>query len=155
MARGIRGSDFRIDISILGDKELSKKLRRLAGKEQRRIVRLAMRESAKRVKARVIANISGKVLDVRTGALLKAFKEAPIQNERSRVNIRLGIVFPTREALGLDRKEPYYPVILEVGYPGFPKRPYLRPAVDNHKTEEYRLIGNYIGRAIERLALRR
>ena len=150
-------NDFSVDIQFLGDKELEAKLRRLSGPEQRRAVISALRASAKRTMPRLIHNISGNPVKVRTGRLVSAFLQQSVKSEKSDRNlIRLGIPFPTRDQLGISADDPYYyPTAVEFGHPGAPAHPYARPAVDDHKSDEIRLIGAHVGKRIEQIARKR
>lgn len=144
-----------VDISVLGDKELEKRLRRLEGKTQRKVVRQALRKSAKRIKTHVDTNLSGLKVNVLTGALREAFRNTPIKGATRRGVIRVGIPFPERELLGIAPSDPhYYPTAVEYGHGNVPPHPYLRPAVDEHKALEFTVIGRDIGKGIEREASR-
>lgn len=142
-----------VDIRVLGVPELEKELRRLEDKTQRKIVRQALRKSAKRTKDRIIDNLSGEKVQVRTGQLRQAFKDAPIRGTTRRGFTRVGVVFPERGALGIDAKDKhYYPTAVEYGHGTVPPHPFLRPAIDEHKQSEFDRIGKDIGKAIEREA---
>jgi hypothetical protein len=144
-----------VDVSFIGDRELERKLRTLAGPMQRKIVRAALRESAKRTLPRVISNLSGEPVGVRTGTLRAAFAAQKVRAGRSRRGIRLGITFPTRDELGIAPDDPYfYPAAVEYGHSGVAARPFLRPAVDNHRSAELSAIGAFISRRIRALAQR-
>lgn len=142
-----------VDVRVLGVPELEKALKRLEARTQKKIVRKALRESAKRTKARVIDNLSGNKVQVRTGQLREAFEKAPIRGSTRRGFIRVGVVFPERDALGIDAKDKhYYPTAVEYGHGSVPPYPFLRPAIDEHKEGEFRKIGKDIGDGIEREA---
>lgn len=140
-----------VDISVVGAPELIAKFGALEAKMQTKIARAAMRASAKRIKARVVANVSGQPVGVFTGRLLAAFTRAKIKTERAKQGgIRLGVALPTRAELGIRPDEKgYYPTALEYGTDKMPARPYLRPAVDNHRDQELTQIGKEIGQAVE------
>lgn len=146
-----------IDISMIGDKALEKKFRRLEDKVQKRIVRKALRASAKRFKARVIENVSGFPVGVRTGRYRAAIKAGKVKAiPRSRGRIGVGIPMPLRSELGISPDDKhYFPAALEYGSDTAPARPHFRPAVDEHKSEELRQIGRDIGDGIEREAKRK
>lgn len=142
-----------IDISVFGDKALQRRLQRVATTTQRKIVRQALRASAKRIKPYVLQNIQSK-LGQRTGAYYKAWKRAKIRSGATRRGmIRLGIAMPTREEFGIAPGDKYfYPAALEYGQKRgnrhVPARPHIRPAVDNNKGREFRQISRDIGRGI-------
>ncbi len=153
-----------IDISLVGDKALLKQLANL-GKPatQKKAVRPALRKSAKRIKPRVVANLSGHPVATRTGRLRAAFAAEKIHGlPRSRVIIGMGFDMPTREALGIDPSDKYYyPVAVEYGHArgagkaAAPPHPYIRPAVDSNRESELTLIGRDIGKAIEKQAMKK
>ncbi len=148
--------EFRVDISVLGDKELSAKLNRLAGKRAKSIVRSALRKAAKRTKSRIVQNLSGSPVGVVTGRTRAAFAATKIGAVRNRALIIQGVKLPTREALGIpsgDRN--YYPNAIEYGHVGAPAKPFIRPAVDSNKDSEIRAIGKDIGAGLEREAKRK
>jgi HK97 gp10 family phage protein len=144
-----------VDISILGDKLLEKKLSGLADKGQRKVVRAAMRKAATRARKRIVQNIQREGL-AKTGTMMQAFKKTKIKSASNNRNmIRIGPELPTRAALGIDADaKGYYPIALEYGYARRPATPFIRPAIDNHKDEEFKIIGRDIGKGIEREARR-
>jgi len=142
-----------VDIKVLGVPELEKELKRLEARVQRTIVRSALRKSAKRVRGYVVENLSNDKVNVRTGRLRQAFQETSIRGSSRRGFIRLGIAFPEREALGIGPFDKYYyPTAVEYGHGEVRAYPYMRPAVDEHRSLEVLLIGRDIGRAIEKKA---
>jgi len=145
-----------VDLRVLGVPELERKLKRLEAATQKKVVRQALRKSATRTKARVVDNLSGEKVNVQTGVLRQAFKKAKIRGETKRGRIRIGIVFPERDALGItpDDKH-YYPTAVEYCHGNVPPHPYMRPAIDEHRTGELRLIGRDIGNGIEKEAGRK
>jgi len=140
-----------IDISLLGDEALSKLLARLSGPVQRRVVSKAMRASAKRIQGHVVSNLSGSPVHVRSGDLRAAFSGARVRaGKGKRGVIRLGIEWPTRDKLGIAADDPYfYPTAIEYGHARASAKPFMRPAVDDHESEEHRRIGSEIGAGIE------
>lgn len=140
-----------INISMLGDKELEKKLTRLADKAQKKIVRKPIRDASKRAKKRIINNIHKENL-IDKGNLLAAFSKAKIRSASSnpRKLIRIGVEMPDRSALGIsDSAKGYYPTVLEYGSENSKARPYIRPAIDEHINKERIIIGKQIGTGIE------
>lgn len=140
-----------VDITALGDKELERQLTRLMGKTQIKVVRGALRKSATRIKKRIIKNLSGHPVGVRTGKTREAFKKQKPRKDYSRGWERYGILLPTRAELAIEPDDKhYYPYALEYGSKGQHAKPYIRPAVDSHKEEEFAAIGKDIGKGIER-----
>lgn len=168
------------DVTVLGVPGLQRKLDRLTRQAQAKAIRPAVRASAKRAHQRVLANIGGLKLRIITGRLLAAFKAAKIRAAGGRGMIRIGVTWPTRAELGIPAEDPnFYPVAIEYGHVirprgakpagsaeralrrnfkisggGFsvPAHPFLRPAIDEHRTAELAQLGRDIGAAIERLA---
>jgi len=131
------------DFSVLGDRELSRKLRRLDEKIQKKITRQALRKSAKRAKGRIVDNLNSGTPAIVTGDTAQAFKDAKIKGTTRKGRIRIGVTWPERDALGITPDDPnYYPVALEYGHvagsrPAAPPFPFLRPAIDEHTQSEY------------------
>jgi len=146
MARASQG----VDIELLGDRRLSRKLARLPVALQRKIARNALRGSARRLKTHVVANLSGEPIRVRTGVTRAAFRGARIKSMTRRGVIRIGPQLPTREALHIEPDdEYYYPNWLEYKHASF-----IRSAVDQHEDEEKRQIARDIRAGIIREARR-
>lgn len=144
-----------VDIRALGDKDLQAKLKRVEVAMQKRIVSAALRSSAARARKRVMLNLSGKVLRVRTGRTKAAFKSQKVKSfPGARAGlIRWGIALPTREELGIPPRgmpggDHYYPFALEYGSPRRAAHPFMRPAIDNHKQDEINKISNDIARRL-------
>ena len=164
-----------IDISMLGDKELQAKLKRLPQKLQHKIAKKALRDSAKRMRPRVAAAAPiGKPRkrrlgvyagspffeETKPGTLRQAFKTTQIRSLRKgRVYgfLGIGINLPTRAELGIEPDDKwYYPMAIEYGAHGtrthFPAKPFIRPTTDKYAMQEYAQIAKDIGRGIEREA---
>lgn len=147
-----------VDISVIGARELERKLKKLDTRIQKKVVRQALRTSAKRVKKRVVNNLSNTRVMVQSGKLLNAFKNAKTKSFTRRYGIRIGHVLPSREELGIPAYQSgkkdagYYPYFVEYGHGDVPAHPFLRPAIDEHKNMEFHRIGRDIGRNIEREA---
>lgn len=152
-----------IDITLAGDRQL---LRRLSALEkpasQKRAVRPALRASTKRLKAVVLANLSGRVVKPVTGRLLAAMRLQKIRSiGRSRTEIGTGFAMPTREELRIDADDKYfYPIAVEFGHvkgegrSAAPAKSFLRAAVSENRRSELIQIGRAIGKGIEREAVK-
>ena len=143
-----------VDIHVIGGPELERKLHWLAEKMQKSIAKKAMRASVKRIHARIIANITRLQL-IDTGVLLVSFSESKIraQTSKPREFIRIGVIWPFREDLGISPGDKYYyPMAVEFGHVRAPAHPFVRPAIDEHKTEEWKAIANEIGQGVEAAA---
>jgi hypothetical protein len=141
---------MKIDIRVLGNLQLEKALGGIVEKAQKTIVRGAMRKEAKRMRGRVVSNITRLGL-IKSGRMLAGYANAKIASAGSKNFIRLGLVNPTRAELGIpEDAEGYYPYALEYGKHGIGATPFIRPAIDNHKAQSFNDIGNDIGKGIER-----
>lgn len=150
-----------VDISLVGDKALIKGLARFEPRVQKKVVRGALRKSAKRLKAHVIRNLSGDPVKPDSGRYRAGMVAAKIRSlGRSRRLMALGFALPTRAELGIaPGYEWYYPFAVEYGYTRTarapvtvaPKAP-IRRAVNEHATEERLVMGREIGAGIKREA---
>lgn len=150
-----------INISLLGDKELERKFRKLEPRIQKKYVLQAFRKSAKRLKAHIMDNVLGAVVSPDTGryaaALLLAKPKTPADFKGKKGVTGIGIDLPRRNVLGIGPKEKwYYPSVLEYGstidpgrYPAFAP---VRKAVNAHARQELERIRVDIGKGIEREA---
>lgn len=144
-----------IDIRAFGNKELERQLGKIVDRTQKTIVSGALRKEARRVKKRIVANIVARGL-VDTGTMLAAYEGASIRSGGgNRRFIRLGVENPTRAELGIQADDPYYyPYAVEFGHRLAEPKPFIRPAVQDHKAESFRAIGQDIGAGIIRAAAR-
>lgn len=150
-----------VGIAMLGDKELERKLARLATPaSQKRSIRPSLKKSAKRLKLRLIENLSGKIVTPRTGRWLRATQAAKVKAiKRARHRIGSGFSTPTREELGIPadtpgRRRGYYPYAVEYGTPTAPAFAPMRRAVNDNTLEEFRLIGTDVGKGITKEAMK-
>jgi hypothetical protein len=161
-------------------KALKRKLDAMTGKEQAKVVRQALNNSADRVKQRIIRNVTG-ILQLHTGNYLRAWLAADkVTARRRKTGYRGGIGPPERSLLGIDERDPnYWPYAIEYGHivgkrglhtrgikskvkreivrsgaKQVPAKPHIRPAVDENKRSEQNRIGREIGKNLERLAKR-
>jgi HK97 gp10 family phage protein len=141
------------DISIVGDKALQRRFNRLSRGVQGKILRKVIRDGAKRAKKRVIDNLSGSPVMVQTGETRAAFEKAKIRTaSRSRDSIRIGMVTPTPEELGIPQgAKHYYPFAIEYGHVRAEPRPFIRPAIDDHRKQEIAIMGREIGIKMARM----
>lgn len=146
-----------VDIRLLGDKALERKLAALATPaSQGRAIRPALKKSAKRLKEYLVVNLSGKVVTPRTGRWLRATIATKVRAiKRSRHQIGSGFPVPTREALGIDPKDPYYyPFAVEYGHIRAPAKAPIRLAVNENTSQELNRIGIGVGDGIEKEAMK-
>ncbi len=152
-----------IDISLVGNKVLISALGKLGDRIQRKVVRQAMRKSAKRLNVAIIQNLSGIPVAPDSGRWLVAQSaQKPVPGRRSRTGIVIGIPLPTKEMLGIPAKDKwYYPTAIEYGttksrggrgpLPAFAP---MRRAVNENTAKEHQRMGTEIGKGIEREARR-
>ena len=137
--------------SVQGMKELNDLLQRLEPKIQKRALRPALRDSAKRIKSQIVQNLSGGVVGVRTGTLRRAYRGAKIR--ASKKGRRGGVTFeiwnPTRTELRIKPGAPgYYPFAMEYGTSKLPAKRFIRDAVDNLADGEIRKIAMAVRRVL-------
>ena len=126
-----------LSVRVVGDKEVQRRLNELDAKISKKIVRRIFRAHAKKVRERVVRNLSGFPVQRRTGTLQMAMMSAPIRaaSRRPRRLIRIGIAWPSRTELGIDAGDPhFYPAAVEYGHGTVPPKPFMRPAIDNYKS---------------------
>lgn len=149
------------DIKLFGDKELARQLGRLPVVLQTKILKKSFRASLKRVKNKVLLNMSGGAVQERTGRMVNAFERI---NPRVALDKDGGIVasmkLPSRAQMGIPiEAKGYYPTALEYGVKRG-KRPFaakrmIRDAVNAVQAQELRRIGTEIGNGIAREAAKR
>lgn len=135
-----------VNIGMIGDKALQRKLGRMVDRAQKKIVRSAIRKGAKRTHERIIQNIRRKDL-IDSGDMLAAFQKTKIksQSRKPRALIRIGPVWPERSDLGIHANDKYYyPMAVEFGHGNVPAKPFVRPAINDHKDDERRAIAGDI-----------
>ena len=132
-----------IDISLLGDKELTRKLHRLEIAVQRKIVRHALREGARPVLAAAQQNCP-----VQTGRLKASLKLRALKAKRG--NFGVQVATGMRDELGIAADDPnYYPMSVEYGHGSVAAQPFLRPALDDNAQQAKAIIAREIGQGIE------
>ena len=160
-----------VNISLLGDRELERKLARLAGPAQKRVVRRAMRDACKRIHRRLIRKVSGYPVGIVTGEYLAAIKaEKPSAGKRGRSVIQIVLAAPREAEQAIQQNALEYGRNVETRgkrlrarrklresgaqahWRPAPAFPHVRPAVDEKKRSDLRLIGRDIGRGIVREA---
>lgn len=132
-----------INIGVLGDKKLQAKLSKLEKQVQRKIVRQAMRDAAKLVKAAGEARIAAiSPGDEGTGALRReGLKIRAVKRTRKGRRIGVLVMTPTRSALGIPHDSPwYYPAILEFGDSRIQPARFLRGAKESSEAEALAVI---------------
>lgn len=97
------------DVSVFGDKALTRSLDDLSNKIQKQYMRKSLRAGTK-----LVADIVRRNTPVLTGRLRRGIKVRA--GKRSRSRIGYFVLLPTRAQLGIDPKSKwYYPAVLEWG----------------------------------------
>lgn len=139
-----------VDIGVLGDKALERKLARLPGTVQKKVVRQAMRKSAKRVHAKLLSKVNGFPVGVVTGQYKAAVAKAkPRAGKRSRSLIQMVIPRPAEAEDAITQGA------LEYGRSNMAARPHVRPAVDEDIAANRAQIARDIAAGIVREAKRK
>lgn len=142
-----------VDISLIGDKELERKLRKLPPKVQKQVVRPALVKVAKRARDDITA-----AMPVDTGKLKSlGMKVVPIKRSRSGGIGRL-VQTPTKEELGIPNdSKSYYPAHVELGHSikGGGKvadKPYIRGTMKTNRPKYLSFLRREIGRLLIKVA---
>ena len=154
-----------VDISVLGDKALEKKLAALENKHQAAAVRSAFGKSGTRLKKAIVAaapvrsDYEGKGHP--PGMLKAALKATKLKSFSKFGLIRRFWPLPVRELLGIGPKEKHYwPAAVEYGHRRkgggrVPPKAYIRGTVNRFQDAEIKRIGQDIGRWIEKKAAKK
>jgi len=143
-----------VDLKVFGDKKLSRAMGKLEAHLQKVILNRAMKASAARLKAPVIAKL---MAHKRTGALIEGFRRAKIRvGQAPKGQKRIGIVPPTRAELHISAdSQGYYPYALEYGTierkgprGSVAELRYIRNAVDEHESREIAAIKRDIEKGV-------
>ena len=119
-----------IDIRVLGDDKLAKKIAKLDRVAAGKIVRPGMRAAAQMVLPYVKAAVPEKTGNLKRSIKVKADKRKWARSKATGVNIQTG----TREQLGIAADDKYYyPAAVEYGHGNVPARSYLRGPMDQHR----------------------
>lgn len=117
-----------IDITMLGDKALQRRLNRLELKTGRKIVRRALRDAAK-----IHASAAKAEAPVDTGATKAGIRVRAVTGLR-RGNFGVMSRTGTREEMGIPSDSKwYYPAIVEYGTPTTPANPFMRRAFEQNR----------------------
>ena len=130
-----------IDIRVLGDQALERKLKRLVPKLQKKILRKAMRKAIRPVLAAAKEKVP-----VDTGALRDSLKIRAIKPRRGRFGV--GVV----TGKDLFKGDQFYGAFVELGTKKQPARPFLRPALKENEEGAKRTLRREIGTELEREA---
>lgn len=144
-----------IDISVLGDKALVKKLNKLPGRVQKKVVRQAMRKAGKPILTEIKQAIGAiRVTGVHTDLLRKNMKLKSVK--RSRTQVGVIIVTPERNVLGINESgKSYWPANIELGTSKTPAQPFIRDTVDRNRVTAMATIQRELGAGITREAMKK
>jgi len=135
-----------IDIAVIGDKELQRKLKALDIKMQKKIIHKALRAAAKPILAQ-----SKATAPVLSGRLKKSLKLRARRARRGVFGVQ--VMTGTRQELGIPAGYPYYyPAAVEYGHARAPAHPFLRPALEANRQKGINIAANVIRQGIEEAA---
>jgi len=134
-----------IDISLIGDKELQRKLNKLARDVQIRLLGSAMKNTGNKILRAPIAA----AVPVKSGRLKAAMGKQKFKIFRGKTS-GARLEMPPRAALGIDPQDKYYyPVHVEYGHGNVPPHSFLRKPVDENAARWRAAVGAELGRKIE------
>lgn len=135
-----------VDISVLGDKQLQKNLKKLAVDVQQKITRKALRKAGK--ETLFMAKLKA---PVRTFNLVTNISLSSSLKKKTG-NIGVYVKTGTREKMGIPKSDKYYyPAYVELGTKKMSAKPYLRPAMEATRSSNTELIKKEIGNSINKL----
>jgi len=146
---------LRFDIRVLGDKKLSKAMRKLPDKVERKVLRKAMRTAFKTTLARAKAKVP-----VRSGALRRSLKLRARRGGRRRIafaifaggNEQLGVPAKTKSG----RPRGYYPAAIEfgwnAGHRAMPERPWMRAALKESEAQVIEKLKRELWSGLQKIA---
>lgn len=145
------------DLRLIGDKDAQRTFRGLARELQVKVLRKSSRASAKRLQTEVLLNVSGRIVNERTGNLANAIEAENPRVIKSGEHVSVvGVRLPPRSAIGVTSPTGYYPAILEYGYSTAKRRmaakAIYRRAVDDHADREFRLIARDLRTGVDKIA---
>lgn len=143
-----------VDISILGDKALSRALAKLPDKAQTKALRPALRKSAKRVHVGIIQAFSGFPIGVVTGAHLTAIAaQQPKLMKKRTGHVGYFYPHPSWEDIGETRpanNPPPPAIVLEYGTDEKPALSPVRSTVNRVQGAELATIGRDVAKGIDK-----
>lgn len=138
-----------IDITMVGDKALQRKLNRMVDKVQKKIVTKGLRAGGRPVLVAAQAKVP-----VDEGKLKESLKLRARRARRGEFGMQ--VITGTRAELGIPADAPgYYPMAIEYGFTHarsgepIPARSFIRAATDEQRGTALGIIGRVIGREIE------
>lgn len=134
------------DVSLTGDKELTRILLSLENKTAGKVVRPSLRKAAKMIRTAAVAAAPVLTGSTRDHIVIKAASGRGIVAIQVRTGKRNEMQIPAGA-------EYYYPAAVELGREGVPGQPWLRPALDKNRQAATEIIAAEMWRRIEQLGL--
>lgn len=126
-----------VNIQLLGDKALARKLAALPDKLEKKVVRKAMREAIRPVAAQAQATAP-----VLSGLLRLSLKVMARKYKNRR---KFGVQVSTKGLTGVDI---FYAAFNELGTAQQPARPFMRPALHGNRERSIEILKREIGQGI-------
>lgn len=148
-----RRAPIGIDISIIGDRALERKLNKLRLSTAKTVVRKAARTAANSVlKPSIDANLASAASGpFNTGNLKRLKSNVRNISAKNKRSVGVWVYGPSKEKLNIAPKDAYYPYILERGAPSIGIEPQymFRKARDQKASAVINKWGREIGKGIE------
>lgn len=137
-----------VNVSVLGDAELSRALTRIPKKVANSVVRPALRKGVKPVKARAEATAP------RARGLMATTMAIKTSSRRGRISAK--VLTGRRDQLGIPAgAKYYYPAAQELGSEHVPEQRFLRGALEGQSAEVLQVVADEMWRRLEALGLGR
>ena len=156
---GGRGAKVFIDIGLIGDKDLQKKLNKLQGKDAKAVIRKVLRNQQKEIKKRADALVPTKSGALKASLRIRAGK-------RSRKRISVVLIAGGKRSIGKTEskrrgiaegatEEAYYASFVELGTDKQPAQSFMRKARDDYQPTFDKRVGDMIFEEIVRMVGKR
>lgn len=135
-----------VDISLAGDKEVIKNLKRLKITLQKKITRKALRAAAKPVLALAKTRVP-RVTGERTDIIRKKLKIRALKRARGAIGVI--IQAPTRIDLGIEATDRYYyPAAIELGTSDTSAQPFMRTSMKERNESSLKIVAAEVKKGI-------
>lgn len=136
-----------MDVTILGDRALTRIFRGLERKHGAQVLRPALRKGAVPIRDQARVNAAPGFTG-RNAANIK------IRSSSRRNKLQVWVVTGRRPELGIAGDDPYYyPTAVEMGTEKMPAHPFLRPALDANRQNALAIVRAETWRRVELLGL--
>lgn len=153
--------DVFFDVRVTGENELKRKLNRLSEQMRNRIIGVALKAGARMIHTEMLLNLSGRIVQERTGSLVNAMeKQKPVLLRARNPDVRtVGIKMPERSALGIKDRgdgggDSYPPAILEFGSRFMPAFAWARRSADENFDRFVNIVSSVVRNRLEKEAKR-